>query len=211
MGTFNKGLLGGFSGKVGPVIGSEWRGKNVLRSMPSKSEHEPSEAQLRQRQKFKYMLHFLNPIKHVLSSTFPNYGDKTPFNRATSYHLKEAIVSTGEGFELIYSKILISMGELCGLQDPLVTLSAPLTLALQWADNSDQGLAYPDDELLVIAYAPTLDRFEIATNTALRANTQCLLHLPELFEGLPIELWATFKNASGTMSATSRYLGRIDV
>ncbi|HJV78940.1 MAG TPA: hypothetical protein VJ602_11205 [Paludibacter sp.] len=34
MAIFSKGILGGFSGKVGNVIGSTWRGKDVLRNLP---------------------------------------------------------------------------------------------------------------------------------------------------------------------------------
>ncbi len=37
MGTFNKGILGGFSGKVGNVIVSNWKGKDVVRSLLEKS------------------------------------------------------------------------------------------------------------------------------------------------------------------------------
>ena len=37
MGTYNKGILGAFSGKVGPVVGATWRGKEVMRSLPKKS------------------------------------------------------------------------------------------------------------------------------------------------------------------------------
>jgi hypothetical protein len=36
MGTFNKGILGGFSGKTGTVIGSNWKGRTVMRSLPGK-------------------------------------------------------------------------------------------------------------------------------------------------------------------------------
>ena len=37
MGTYNKGILGAFSGKVGPVVGATWRGKDVMRSLPKKT------------------------------------------------------------------------------------------------------------------------------------------------------------------------------
>ncbi|APY12222.1 hypothetical protein BWZ22_13745 [Seonamhaeicola sp. S2-3] len=30
MATFEKGILGGFSGKVGNVVGARWRGKNLI-------------------------------------------------------------------------------------------------------------------------------------------------------------------------------------
>ena len=39
MATFEKGILGGFSGKVGNVVGSRWRGKNIMRSLPQRGNY----------------------------------------------------------------------------------------------------------------------------------------------------------------------------
>ena len=35
MAEIKKGILGGFSGKVGPVVGANWRGKDIIRSTPN--------------------------------------------------------------------------------------------------------------------------------------------------------------------------------
>ena len=35
MGTISKGILGGFSGKVGTVIGGNWKGIDYMRSIPA--------------------------------------------------------------------------------------------------------------------------------------------------------------------------------
>ena len=48
MAIFSKGILGGFSGKVGNVIGSSWRGKDVLRSLPTKRNWVATQSQLDQ-------------------------------------------------------------------------------------------------------------------------------------------------------------------
>lgn len=53
MATLSKGILGGFSGKVGPVVGATWRGMDVIRSRPKSSRRTPSERQLEQQLKFK--------------------------------------------------------------------------------------------------------------------------------------------------------------
>ena len=59
MGTFEKGVLGGFNGKVGTVVGSTWKGKSVMRSKPpSKRSGPPSAAQLVVQAKFTLMTKF---------------------------------------------------------------------------------------------------------------------------------------------------------
>lgn len=52
MATFEKGILGGFSGKVGSVVGARWRGINIMRRLPARGNYTPSPEQLAQRQKF---------------------------------------------------------------------------------------------------------------------------------------------------------------
>ncbi|MHA7944280.1 DUF6266 family protein [Formosa sp. 3Alg 14/1] len=108
MATLNQGILGGFSGKVGPVVGSNWRGKNVLRSAPTKSTKPISPAQQRQRDKFKCVLQFLTPIKGIITETFGvAVGSKSPFNQAMSYHMREAVQQTPTGFPIDYNKVLV--------------------------------------------------------------------------------------------------------
>ena len=67
MGTYNKGILGPFSGKVGTVVGANWRGKDIMRSLPKKTNRTLSEMQLLQRQLFATVSEFLIPISPVLS------------------------------------------------------------------------------------------------------------------------------------------------
>ena len=49
MGTIKKGILGGFSGKVGNVVGASWRGIEYIRSLPSSVRNPRTEAQVTQR------------------------------------------------------------------------------------------------------------------------------------------------------------------
>lgn len=92
MGTYNKGILGAFSGKVGPVVGASWRGIEVLRSTPKKTSREPTENQLAQREKFKAVTKFITPLKIIMSRYFgTDSGEQSRANRAMGYHLKEAV------------------------------------------------------------------------------------------------------------------------
>lgn len=212
MGTFNNGVLGGFSGKVGPVIGSQWRGKNVMRSIQSKITHPPSTAQQLQRDKFKFVLQFLTPIKSLLTETFgANVGVQTPFNRAMSYHLTEAVTYTDMEFEMAYSKVLIGTGSLCGINGATLHDAGTGTLNLTWQDNSHQGRAYPTDELLVVAYAPTIQEFDFFMAYTTRETKACTLDFKEIFYGETVHIWATFINIDQTNTATSSYLGPFTV
>ena len=51
MGTFKNGILGGFSGTLGPAVGSSWKGINVIRSRPTRKRYRTSEEKTRQNNK----------------------------------------------------------------------------------------------------------------------------------------------------------------
>ena len=66
MATYNKGILGAFSGKVGPVVGATWRCKYVMRGLPKKGNRLPTEFQQVQRTKFTMVTEFLSGIQPVV-------------------------------------------------------------------------------------------------------------------------------------------------
>ncbi len=97
MGKIRTGILGGFQGKVGTVVGSTWRGEDIMRALPKKSGKTPSELQKLQRVKFKAISEFLKPLRSTLSIYFGNgAGVKSRYNLATSYHITNAIEVTDE-------------------------------------------------------------------------------------------------------------------
>lgn len=212
MATYEKGILGGFSGKVGNVVGARWRGKNIMRSLPQRGNYIPSELQELQRERFKTVIAFLNPIKSVVGKYFgKKQGDKSPYNLATSYHLQEALVQTVDGFEMDYSKVLISKGDVRGLDNPVLAAAANQVLDLSWVDNSGQGNANPLDQLVVVVYAPELDLFQVYNPAGTREEAGVQITLPAYLATIKVEVWATFVTETGTNAAISTYLGNIIV
>jgi hypothetical protein len=212
MATFEKGILGGFSGKVGNVVGARWRGKNVMRSLPQRGSYVPTENQLLQRERFKEVVTFLSPIKDILNRFFgKQQGDKSAYNLATSYHLKEALIEVVDGFVMDYPKVLISRGDLRGLENPAVTTAANQVVNFTWADNSGQGNANPLDQFVVVFYAPDLNVFQAYEYISAREDESAQVTLPAFLAGLDVQVWATFVTQTGNTAAISNYLGVLTV
>ena len=211
MATFEKGILGGFSGKVGPVIGSSWRGKNIMRSLPSPNNKLPSELQVEQRLRFGMAVRFLNPIKSIVSRYFgKQQKDKSAYNLATSYVIKEVVVPDGTGGYLIdYPKVLISKGDLQGIANPVTFAAANQKVDLSWNDNSGQGFAHANDQLIVVGYVDTLNRAVIFNDGIKRDAMSDILEFPAYLGGMDVELYATFTTADEIDAATSSYLGKL--
>ncbi len=208
MATYEKGILGGFSGKVGNVVGARWRGKDIMRSVPVRGAYTPTSEQEAQREKFSVVIKFLTPIKPVVGKYFgKKQGDKSVFNLATSYHLLEAVQEVSHEWVMDYEKVLISKGELRGLADPSVTSEPGQVLALSWEDNSGQGYADASDQLVAVAYNESMNIYQTFIADASRGATTANLRLPAFMSGLEVTLWATFATANGKDAATSTYLG----
>ena len=211
MATFNEGILGGFSGTVGPVVGTTWRGVPVMRSKPTKPNKKPSPAQLRNQLKFTMANAFLNPLKSFLNKSFDQPEKKrSRFDFAKSYFLTEAMQPTEDSFTIDYPKVLISKGPLRGLRHVTITPQGEQKAVLQWTDNSALGLAYATDVLSVIGYVPATQDFILFEAAAQRQTTEVLLAFPEAMQGATLEIWATFMNEKTKQYSISDYVGTLD-
>jgi hypothetical protein len=212
MGTYNKGILGAFSGKVGPVVGATWRGKDVMRSLPKKSNRLATAIQLQQRQRFAMTTAFLSGIQPVVKRYFgTDTGLKTRRNQAMSYLMKEALVFTDPDFEWDYAQVLISKGDLLGINNGQAQTGAAQSLTFSWLNNSGQGEAEPTDKLVVVVYEPTLKAAFYSLNAASRSSENATLTLPNFLSGLEVQVWATFVSADDKLFATSQYMGAVTV
>lgn len=212
MGTYNKGILGPFSGKVGTVVGASWRGKDVMRSLPKKTDRTPTEVQMLQRLKFTTVSEFLTPISNVISLYFGSgSGELTRRNQAMSYHMKEAVNYADPIFEMVYNKVQISKGDLLGVQNPTVAASGANEIEFNWVDNAGQGSAKATDKLVVVVYAPAENLYFYSLNAATRSAQAAVLTLPTFFNGLEVQSWITFAAADDKAYATSVYMGAVTV
>ena len=208
MATFNKGILGGFSGKVGTVVGANWRGKDIMRSRPKPSKKEPTEKQLLQQAKFKLAVSFLQPLKTIQSRYFGSVsGVKSRVNLATSYTINEAIQVVAGIPELVYNKVMITKGELTGFQNATLSAQAGGVLNLEWEDNSSQGNGKATDEVNLVCYCKELKDFQIFEGIVMRSDLMAGVTLPNFCIGKTMEVWAYLNNERQTFASNSFYLG----
>ena len=165
MGTFSKGILGSFSGTVGPVVGATYRGKDVMRSRPRKTSKLPTEIQLAQRAKFSKAIKFLTPANYMLSNYFGSpAGAKSRTNLALSYHIINAVSYVGGEAIIDYTKVIYAKGSLLNSQNLLCDAIANNTLKLTWVNNSTQAEAKDTDQLMVVFFEPELQEYEFFLN-----------------------------------------------
>jgi hypothetical protein len=209
MATFEKGILGGFSGKVGTVIGGNWKGIDYMRSKSNKRSFIPSQKQLEQQLKFALMMRFLQPMASLLKISFESFAiRKTGINGAFAYNFREAITGTFPDYAIDYSKALVGRGNLPNVLAPSVVAGAGSVLTWTWNDNSSVG-ANPGDLVILVAYCPAL-RQAIYLNGGSRSDLTGDLNLLS-FKSQEVETYITLFSEDGRIAATSIFTGEVTV
>ncbi len=209
MGKIKTGILGGFQGKVGTVIGSTWRGESIMRALPKTAAKVPTESQRIQRLKFKAVSEFLNPLRSTLSTYFGNdTGVKSKYNMATSYHITNAVEITEQGTQILYPRVLVAKGTLFGFQN-LTTTQSETVITLNWEDNTVFGNAKAEDTVNVVCYIEEVNTFYVFEGLANRDGLTASVTLPQNFLGYNVEVYAFLYDTVSKTSSNSVYLGNI--
>ena len=209
MGKIKTGILGGFQGKVGTVIGSTWRGESIMRALPKTAAKAPTESQRIQRLKFKAVSEFLNPLRSTLSTYFGNdTGVKSKYNMATSYHITNAVEVTEQGTQILYPRVLVAKGTLFGFQN-LTTTQSETVITLNWEDNTVFGNAKAEDTVNVVCYIEEVNTFYVFESIANRDGLTASVTLPQNFLGYNVEVYAFLYDKVSKTSSNSVYLGSI--
>jgi len=212
MGTIKKGILGGFSGIVGTVIGATWKGIDYMRSRATSVSNPNSPAQLEQRAKFKTVLNFLQPLTSFLRIGFKSQAIKmSAFNAAMKYNMANAVTGVFPNLEIDFTKALLSVGNLPGALNPATLAAIAGAIEFTWEDNSWETAAAADDQAVLIVYNPTKDAVvSVVGGIGRSVGTQTIV-LPNAYTGDEVHCYIAFTNANKSVFSNSQYISGIVV
>jgi hypothetical protein len=212
MGKIAQGVLGGFSGKVGNIVGGTWKGIDYMRIKPANVSNPKTQGQLDQRSKFSTVLKFLQPLTDFLKVGFKLYAIKmTQFNSAMSYNLNNAITGTYPNFTIDYTKALVSRGSLVGAAGAAAASSSAGVVEFTWSDNTGSGNAQGTDKALLVVYNSTKGYAVYDTAGASRATQSQNLAVPSDFSGDTVQAFIGFVSEDGKEVANSVHIGSVTV
>ena len=210
MGTHKQGILGSFSGKVGTVIGSTWRGKWVMRGLTTSKRGKSNPAQLEQQAKFTLMMKFLQPLGSLVKQTYDTSpAEMSGFNKAFSDNVRIAIAGAYPAFTVDYSKVVLSKGILPNVNSPIAASTVAGKVIFTWTDNSSKTVS-ATDLAFVAVYNEALNRWIFAQETAARNAGTYTLDVAE-FSGKPVQTYIGFVSADGQNVSNSLFSGQVNV
>jgi len=211
MASITKGILGGFSGTVGTVIGGSWKGINYMRSIAASYTNANTQAQQEQRAKFKLGISFATTLTGLFNLSFRNYAVKmSGYNNALSYLLKNAIVGNFPDYSIDYSQVLVSRGDLPNGMNPTAVSQPGSNTKFSWTNNSGVGRAKAGDKTILVLYCKNLKMAVYTTDTATRSEGEAVLNA-SILKGEVVQSFIGFISEDGKDIASSIYTGELTV
>ncbi len=207
MGKIKVGILGGFSGTVGTVIGGCWKGIDYMRSHAENIRNPRTEPQQAQRNKFAAAMYALRPLKYYLRIGFKEQAVRmTAFNAAFSYAIKNAIEGEFPEYGVDYSLLKVAFGDLTGVDEATATV-AEGAITFAWSDNSGIAEAKATDVAMPLVYNLDKRICIYGTSPASRIEGTTVVSVPETWAGDTLVLYLAFQSMDGAAVSDSVYLG----
>ncbi len=207
MGTIKQGILGGFSGKVGTVIGSSWKGISYMRGRAQNVKNPRTKGQMEQRSKFSLTLEFLKPITSYVRTGYKTYANQqTAFNAAMSYIVRNAVSGTYPDYAINFAEVLVSRGALETGKNPSAEVSAGSFIIKTRPETNSSGK--PTDLMMPLIFNTDKGEAVFSTAGATRATGETTLATPADWAGDTVEVYLGMISEDGTQVANSVHIGQ---
>lgn len=151
MGKIKKGILGGFSGRVGNVIGGSWKGIDYMRSEATSISDPKTTKQLAQRSKFRVAVEFAKGCVPVVNIGLKQYATKrSEFNYLVSKICKDWWDDAND--HINYPLVQLSAGDLPSEDFSVQVTSDPsgsVLFGFSWASDQPD---YSTNKIVACAY-----------------------------------------------------------
>ena len=210
MATYQNGIQGSFSGKVGSVVGCSWKGIPYLRSLPKKRTGKISAAEAANRQRFALAQQWLKPLLPFVRQGFQQYSERVEgYIAAKSYLWHHAMIQENGLWKIVPENMLVSFGALLGIENGVVTYDAEhQELVFTW-DNQVSSTGRQFDQVMLLAYEPVSAYvFFQCTGTFRKTGEDRLAIDPQVFSQ-PVLLYMAFVSADRQSQSNSTFLGTL--
>ncbi len=207
MAITTNGQLLGLTGKVGPVVTYQWRGKWITRSFAAKPKNPQTEKQQKHRMLFKQEVQLAGRMNWVLRETMDAIAAEHGMTACNYFIKRNKAAFSAEGDKLVvdWSALVLSEGTVAPVAFGTPEVVGGTTLSIAFDGNPQHLPADNYDRVQVFAYCPDIETAFLAI-PVYRREGRLSVALPELFGGHEVQLWGMVQDAAGRWSETI-YIG----
>ena len=212
MAKFNQGILGGFNGKVGTVIGYSRYGKNIMRAIANHVSDRKSEAQISTRMRFKTLVGISAAFQEAVGVGLEKTArglQRTTGNDFFSRNWEHVRLTDDGVVEVDFSKLTLSDGKLAAPSFQTPTYADDLTVTVAYSNASDVPGTSDSDEVYIFVYQADLNEGVLSVASTRQAGSATVA-VPRSWSGMRAHVYgfAVGNSAAnnGIPSATT-YIG----
>lgn len=215
MSQYNQGILGPFSGKVGTVVGSFWKGRFVMRGRPTHMTNPNTPAQQAQRMRFSLVSENIAPMRPAINAGFivrADIDNVTPANVAMQINMEQAVTGSGTALSIDWTRWMVSGGQLLNVESPTATAAATHKINMSWTNNSGvQPDVLDNDSVMVVAYNPTKKQAVNDLNTMVRDDQSGVLNVPSTWVGDTVQVFVFTRSEDKSRVSPSVNAGAVTI
>lgn len=203
-----QGILGGFSGKVGSVVGSSWKGINVMKSMPISVANPRTAGQVAQRGRFGNVSELASILlTDVVKPCWDRFAiQQSGYNAfcAENIELFDARVPSPAG------NFKIADGSMAKTDITVVSNPTGNNPLIAWADDSGEGMKLADDKAYVVIIQESGDYRRVLVGEGNERSEEeqmaSVVHEDEGFDTVgDVHCYLAFRRADGTVVSQTAY------
>ncbi|HLN53047.1 MAG TPA: DUF6266 family protein [Lentimicrobium sp.] len=146
------GLFGLFIGKIGTIIFSIWKGKQISRTVAAHIHNPNSPAQKRERTKFSIMTKFISENHDLFNLGYTLFSKQMhTANAAYKFNHKTVVAGTYPNQYIDVTQLNPSSGKLLPLDEFTASSDAIRELTLSWQNNSFMDTKASGSDNLIVA------------------------------------------------------------
>ena len=198
MAIIKRGIIGAFSGKIGNIVGTSWKGIGIMKSLPLSVANPKTVGQVAQRTAFKACtLAGSALLSDVCKPLWDREAQRmSGFNAFVRNNIK--------AFSALGKLDVASFKPTLGVEDavqPVVSQMAEddVVVTVTWSKIGLVGKQALTDEMQLIAYNETQKNFGSISGATLRDDATASIPMPtELVANDDIHVWLCARDASHT-------------
>lgn len=213
MGKVQVGILDGFVGKVGTVVGSFWKGLPVMRAYKRVVKDANTNAQQLIRTRFAAATTLASAFLYAIRIGFKQVARSKKMTEGDIFikeNWNEITADTPGAATIDYPDLVIAKGGLPEVLFGNATFTEPLSIGITMQDTSGVIGADAADKVYIFAYSPEAQAGVISDGRNTRADTSATLNVPAYWNGHRVHVWG-FAVGEGSdnkgVISNSRYLG----
>lgn len=203
MATLDQGIVGGFSGTVGPVVGYQWRGRWCMRSRPASVRNPRTEGQQAHRRMFKEEVLLASRLNRVLRGTLERLSLEAHMTPGNFFiRDNQACFAWQEGALAVEWRALrLSHGPVAPVAFGVPEVTAEGVLTVAFEKNPLHVYAEGHDLVHLAVYCPAAEEC-CEVLPVFRATRRVSVLLPESFLGQELHVYGMVCDERGRWSET---------